>query len=674
LTAAVGGQRTNGGPRPAGEHSNGNAAVRTVAFIGGGPRTVGLLERFAANAEEMLGAGPAQIHIVDPYPAGGGRIWRAAQSGLLWMNSMARDVTIFTDESVQMAGPVAPGPTLSEWVRGAGSEVLAAAGLAAEAKALGPDDFASRQLQSHYLNWAYERAVAALPERVTVTEHRSQAVDLTDDATVQTVLLASGADIRADIVVLAQGFLDREPTDDEVTLINAAQQSGLTYLPPGYTADVDLSELRPGEPVIVRGFGLAFIDLMVLLGEGRGGTFADNPDGSLTYLPSGREPVLYVGSRRGVPYHAKLGYALSDGSPTPPRYFTPAAVTELGAQRRATGLHGADFRRDIWPLMVKELTAAHYRELFGSHPERACVSWRDFSAVLDSADVLDETFADAVKLAIPDPDDRFDLPTIDQPFAGRRFSTRGELSAAVVDYVRSDLRRRADPHFSSDAAVFDALLTVYAVLAHALTTGEISAADRVRFVEGQFHGLFSFMASGPPPRRLEELLALHNAGLVHFLGPDIRIDVVDNAFAASSPALRGAIRARALVDARLPRPDVKMATDPVIKGLLADGQLAAEHLIGPDGGQLGGGQLLADGTCRAIRRDLSVHPRRFWLGPSVSGSAGSAGFSRPGFNGPGFRQNDAVAREILRLLNSHSPASIVPETAQPTYKEIHHAR
>ena len=61
---------------------------------------------------------------IDPYPAGGGRIWRTAQSELLWMNSMARDVTIFTDESVTCEGPIVPGPALDEWVDGQGREIL----------------------------------------------------------------------------------------------------------------------------------------------------------------------------------------------------------------------------------------------------------------------------------------------------------------------------------------------------------------------------------------------------------------------------------------------------------------------------------------------------------------------------------------------------------------------
>ena len=40
-------------------------------------------------------------------------------------------------------------------------------------------------------------------------------------------------------------------------------------------------------------------------------------------------------------------------------------------------------------------------------------------------------------------------------------------------------------------------------------------------VQGWWHGFFSFVDSGPPPRRLREMLALHRAGLLQFLGPGL---------------------------------------------------------------------------------------------------------------------------------------------------------
>jgi hypothetical protein len=132
-------------------------------------------------------------------------------------------------------------------------------------------------------------------------------------------------------------------------------------------------------------------------------------------------------------------------------------------------------------------------------------------------------------------------------------------------------------------------------------------------------------------------------------------------FVGTSPAVPGEILTTSLVDAFLPTVDVLASTDPVVRGLLRRGELAAEDLRDADGGPLGSGQLLADAGCRAIRADGSVHHRRFLLGPSVSGSAGSAGFARPGYNGPGFRQNDKVARHLLDLLTTGG----VAEAAQP---------
>jgi uncharacterized NAD(P)/FAD-binding protein YdhS len=600
----------------------------TIVFVGGGPRTVGLLERFAASAGELLGGREVHIHVVDPYPAGGGRIWRREQSRLLWMNSMASDITIFTDESVECEGPIVRGPDLATWVAGEGAVSLEKAGL----EVPGPMDFPPRLVQAEYLAWVWERVVRDLP--ATVTTHLERAVELTKD---HRVILASGKEIQADVVVLALGYLDRLPTASEAAWAAQAADAGLTYIPPGYTADVDLDELWPKDNVIVRGFGQAFVDLMVLLTEGRGGWY-DECHGLLTYHPSGDEPILYVGSRRGVPYHAKLGYTVAGTKPVPTRYLTKDALDD--------GV--LDFERQVRPLIDKELTFAHYRQLFTAHPERTRWPWERFAAVLDRW-VPDE-FAAAVAAAVPDPDDRFVRDQLDRPLAGRNFPDREAFERFLTGLIETDLLRRADPSYSADLAVFNTLLSIYSVLSQLITEGRLSDEDRVRRVETEWHGFFSFVASGPPPRRLEELLALHRAGIVRFAGPDLDVAIDNDHFVAHSPGVAGEIRARAFVEARLPRPDVLATPDPLLRGLLESGVLAADELFAADGTSLGGGQLKADSQCRAIRADGTVHPSLFLLGPSVSGSAGSSGFSRPHFNGAGFRQNDAVARHLLKLL------------------------
>ncbi|GAA1561739.1 FAD/NAD(P)-binding protein [Kribbella hippodromi] len=624
----------------------------TLVFVGGGPRTVGLLERFAASADELLDGREVEIHVIDPYPVGGGRIWRREQSRLLWMNSMTSDVTIFTDESVECDGPITPGPDLAAWVAGPGAVILEEAGL----EPPGPMDFPPRLVQAEYLAWVWERVVRDLS--ATVITHRERAVELTPD---QRVVLESGTEIAADAVVLALGYLDRLPTASESAWAAQAADAGLTYVPPGYTADVELDGLWPKDPVIVRGFGQAFVDLMVLLTEGRGGWY-DECDGLLTYHPSGDEPVLYVGSRRGVPYHAKLGYTVAGTKPVPTRYLT----------REALGEGVLDFDRDVQPLIEKELAYAHYQQLFSTHPERVRCSWETFAKLLDTwspaAKPLKAAsgvrFRAAVAAAVPDPADRFVRAEVDRPLAGRLFGDREEFERYLVELIEGDLLRRADPAYSADLAVFNALLSIYSVLSQAITAGQLSDEDRVRRVESEWHGFFSFVASGPPPRRLEELLALHRAGIVRFAGPDLEVALDNDQFVARSTGVAGEIRARAFVEARLPRPDVLATTDPLLRGLLESGALAADELFAADGTSLGGGQLQADSRSRAIRADGSVHPALFLLGPSVSGSAGSSGFSRPYFNGPGFRQNDAVARDLLTLL---------APTASTARKEERHA-
>ncbi|MEV4264202.1 FAD/NAD(P)-binding protein [Kribbella sp. NPDC049584] len=599
----------------------------TIVFVGGGPRTVGLLERFAASAGELLDGREVEIHVVDPYPVGGGRIWRREQSRLLWMNSMTSDVTIFTDESVECDGPVVPGPDLATWVAGEGAVILEKAGL----EQPGPMDFPPRLVQAEYLAWVWERVVRDLP--ATVTTHRERAVELTAE---RRVVLESGREIAADAVVLALGYLDRLPTASESAWAAQAADAGLTYIPPGYTADVDLDGLWPKAPVIVRGFGQAFIDLMVLLTEGRGGWY-DECAGLLTYHPSGEEPILYVGSRRGVPYHAKLGYTVAGTKPVPTRYLTAEALGD--------GL--LDFDRDVAPLIEKELAYAHYKQLFTAHPERVRSSWEEFANALDTW-TPDREFE--ATDAVPDPADRFVRREVDRPLDGLFFDDRAGFERFMTELIEGDLLRRADPAYSADLAVFNALLSIYSVLSRAITDGQLSDEDRVRRVETEWHGFFSFVASGPPPRRLEELLALHRAGIVRFAGPDLGVAIDNDQFVATSPNVNEKIRARAFVEARLPRPDVLATTDPLLRGLLDSGVLAADELFAADGTSLGGGQLKADSRSRAIRADGSTQEELFLLGPSVSGSAGSSGFSRPHFNGPGFGQNDAVARDLLKLL------------------------
>ncbi|MFC5803524.1 FAD/NAD(P)-binding protein [Streptomyces formicae] len=582
----------------------------SVVVVGAGPRGTGFLERLAANLPALYQDLELDIHLVDPFPAGGGRIWRQEQSPLLWMNSMAEDVTMFTDDSVQLAGPVCPGPTLAEW---AGVE---------------GQSFPSRRRQGAYLRWVYEQAVAALPLGVRVHEHRTRALRISGPREGRQRVRLEGREqpLLADLVVLALGHLDAEPDAEQRELSGFAARHGLVHLPPDFTADSDLSALPAGEPVIVRGFGLAFIDLMVLLTEGRGGRYEAD-----TYRPSGREPVLYVGSRRGVPYHSKIGYAWQGERPPLPRFFGPAQTDEL------LGRPGPlDFRRDIWPLIDKELGHAHYHRLFTAHRQRTAAAWPAFEKAYAAATPGSAELAALVAAAVPDPADRLDLHALDRPLDGVLHPTGDALQEGLRAYITADLARRHDPAQSQDLAVFLALLSVYGQLVRLGDLGD----------GGRWHGFFSYLASGPPGPRLRQLLALSRAGVVRFLGPGITVEADERRglFRAAGAAVPGEwTEARALVEARLPDPTLERTRSPLLRALYADGARATPAgLLRVDP---------ADG--RILERDGRPHPRRFALGPHTTARAGGA-FTRPRTGGPAFAQNDAAARAALGLLRELS--------------------
>ncbi|MEZ0164295.1 FAD/NAD(P)-binding protein [Kineococcus sp. LSe6-4] len=608
----------------------------TLLFVGAGPRTLGVLDRLSAHAR-ATGA-RVDVHVVDPHPAGAGRVWRADQHPLLWMNSRAADVTVLPDASCRLQGPVRTGPTLYAWLDAHRAELaaqFAAAGedvLRREVLAVREGTFVSRALGSRYLTWAWDHVVADLPGTVRLTVHRTRVTDLRGTGR-QHVDLADGTALAVDAVVLAQGHPDVVPGPRERAAREFAARHGLGYVAPGYTSDLGLSgdeeTLPPGRDVLVAGMGLAFVDLLVLLTQGRGGRFEETPAG-LVYHPSGREPVLHVGSRRGVPYRSKITYELAE-RPRLPRFLTPQALPPGP---------GLNLRRDVWPLVAEELAGAHYAELFRAHPGRTTMDAAEFER-RSAATGRGSAERDAlVAQAVPDPSDRFDLHRLDRPLEGWWAPTGAAVHERVRAHVAADVERRGDPRFSMDAAVFHALLSCYvtvAGLAHDGRLDETSVAE----VDGWWHGTFSYVASGPPPRRLRELLALADAGVVRFLGGDVRFapDEVGRCWTARSANSPDTVGAAVLVDARLPEARATASADPVLRHLTGRGELR----------ELAGGKLVVDPGQRLVHADGSVHPRRFAVGPWVAGGGWAAAFARPGLDAGFFRLNDRLARALLAL-------------------------
>ncbi|MFC8141204.1 FAD/NAD(P)-binding protein [Streptomyces paradoxus] len=614
-----------GGPGPA----PGPACV-SVALVGAGPRGTSVLERLCASAPELLPPGARlTVHVVDPDPPGPGRVWRTAQSPELLMNTVACQVTLFTDDSVDCSGPVRPGPSLYEWADGA----------------LGPDEYPTRADYGRYLEWVFAEVVRQAPPAVRVETHRARAIRLDDTpGDRQALTLDDGRTLTGlSAVVLAQGHLPRTAGPDLMRHAAHAARHGLRHVPPANPADVDLSSIPPGEPVLLRGLGLNFFDHTALLTTGRGGRFVRDA-GGLRYLPSGREPRLFAGSRRGVPYQARGDNAKGPYGRHVPLVLTPEVIAAF--RKRADSGEAPDFLAEIWPLVAKEVETVYYGALIRRAAGRAGRE-REFAdrfLAVVHGDPQEEALLE--EFGVPD-GDRWCWERISRPYAGGDFAHPGRWRDWLLAYLREDAAQAAlgNVHGPLKAAL-DVLRDLRNELRLIVDHGGLAGASRRDHVDRWYTPLNAFLSIGPPRRRIEELVALVEAGVVEVLGPRLRVTEEDGAWAAHSPDVPGsAVRVRTLIEARLPEPDLRHTADALLAGLLRSGR-CRPHTV--DGYETGG----LDVTSRPYRlmdRQGVAHTRLFAFGVPTEGVHWvTAAGARPGVDSVTLSDADAVARAALR--------------------------
>ncbi|MEV6851904.1 FAD/NAD(P)-binding protein [Actinoplanes sp. NPDC051411] len=620
-----------------------------VCIVGAGPRGLAVLERICANAGDRQ----VELHVVDPYPPGAGKVWRTDQDRELLMNTVASQVTMFTDETVEMDGPVLPGPSLFDWGR---RHVLPdpsgwADWVRREAGSLGPDSYPTRAFYGCYLRWVFDTVVRNAPGGVRTFTYARQVVDVADHGSDhrQRVLLSDGHVIEGvDAVVFAQGHVPSAATSEEAALHRFSRARGLRYLPPANPADAEMSFVRPGEPVFLRGLGLCFFDYLGLLSARRGGRF-ERRDGELHYLPSGAEPRIYAGSRRGVPYHARGENEKGAFGRHEPRLLTPATIARLNAYGASNG--GLDFRRDVWPLLAREVELVYYRTLLGRRAAEGDV------AAFAAAFLALETTAGAQRVLLRRwgfaDREHWDWARILNPAGGQVFAGPGEFRSWLAGYLKRDIAQARLGNLSSPVkAAVDVLRDLRNEVRLLVDHGGLTGRSHREDLDGWFTPANAFLSIGPPLRRVEEALALIRAGILDIVGPCVRVEHGRGrrGFEVMSPAVRRSrITVNALIEARLGEPDVRRAADPLLRRMFAAAQ-ARPYVIadGQPGRYETPGLAVTRRPYRIIDGSGAAHPRRFAFGvPTESVHWATAAGVRPGSNSVTLGDADAIARLIV---------------------------
>lgn len=683
-----------------------NLRRASIAIIGAGPRGTSLIERIGAS---IAGPTALDLHVIDDAQSGAGRIWRTDQIRELCMNTLAGAVTLFTEENSTVAGPVRPGPTQYEWCllvrdRAAHHRVthnraaenntnsqrvdraatastpspeIPATHVAAfdsyptregladdyheELAGILPESHPSRALYGEYLNWCYHRAVDALPEGVRVIRHRSRAIGIGPAGAGEpreTVLLANGTTVAADSVIIAAGWLPRSETAAERSLAAAtAKRPELTWVRQGSPVDQDLSGIAAGSHAIVRGIGMGFFDTMALLTIGRGGSFTPDPAaaGGLRYSPSGREPILHVTSRRGVPFRAKSLY--NSLPPKPAQRFLRSVDWE--ATQRPI-----NFDQQLWPRIVADAYLEYYTTLHRVRPGALTADPEAITSVITTtleqllnvaADLerSPSSFGEALAPFVFDPADRFDLSAEIEPVDGA-FARPEDFDVWVRERIAHDLR---EAELGRDSALKAGLWSVSTARAVANRIGTLGGFDAESRGSGfaLLHAIGGMVGSGPPAFRNRQLLALAEQGFVRFIGPGAPISVNERGFTTASPVVGSSeITTTALIDAWMHFHDLAETRDPLAQSLVENGRARPFSIATRSGVSTVKTRAFdIDGaTGRLVHPDGTLDPAVHTAGIPVDDALHDTIISpMPGTDPPMLRETDRVARSALGIAN-----------------------
>ncbi|MEW1616539.1 MULTISPECIES: FAD/NAD(P)-binding protein [unclassified Streptomyces] len=352
-----------------------------LAIVGAGPSCTYVLDRLAAAAKAATGPVPLGIHIFDRAGRfGAGQVHSPDQPVTSVLNRIAGQVAFAADESVVGAGPLLPRkerPTLHEWCRAKYTET------GDPVFDLAAEDSPKRYVHGLALADRFQRYVGMLREvpGVEVHLHQGEVTDLEElPGGGLGVVVGDGTRVLdADHVLMLTGHSSNDPAryPRQAAWARFAENHGADFVPFVYPLENAFApgQAGPGSTVGCAGMGLTGIDVILHLTEGRGGVFSEQPDGTLAYRESGREPdSVVMFSRAGLftftrPFNAKerdtdklehRGVFLTEDAVRRLRRSAGRPVTIGGREQRQL-----DFREHVFPLVALEMAHVHYTTLLG---------------------------------------------------------------------------------------------------------------------------------------------------------------------------------------------------------------------------------------------------------------------------------------------------------------------
>ncbi len=469
--------------------------MTSLAIIGLGPWGLCALEQVITRARVSGVTSELTVHLIEPGTPGAG-VYDLGQPDYLLLNNPAGQLSLYTGGD-HHRHPYAMG--LHDWAVAQGYRWVGdRCEIGRGGRSPAVDDFLPRRLMGEYLNWFYRQLLRAAPDGLAVVHHATEAVDVLPAVNGELVVLADGAALEVEQVILTSGHTPNRP--------QPADQSMPPQLP-AYPVTRYTEGLPAARTVAISGLGLVGIDAVIALTVGRGGRFeGDGLD--LIYRASGREPQIRMFSRSGLPFTAKSISGSDLSGVYEPAICTESRLASLREQALAEG--GIDFRATLLPLLFAEMSVRYYEQCAARDGGRGA---RDVRTALvrawSDSRFEQELEALAARFGPFDPGRLFFGPR--RPYADSQ-----DYERSVVELLDLDLREAMVPGGASPIKSAAEVLRIFRdAIRGVIDHRGLTLASHLDFYS-ELGSRVTRLIAGPPALRSAQLLALNRAGLLSF--------------------------------------------------------------------------------------------------------------------------------------------------------------
>ncbi len=521
-----------------------------IAIIGGGPKGIYGLERLVAQCRAQAPTTQIVVHIfnrTEHFAAG--EIYHPDQPDFLKMNVCRWEINMWLPDEVPPA--VCEPLSFVEWVN-------ASEGIHSHQK---KEVFPTRKLVGKYLMEGYERIKNQLPSNMTLSEEVGEVRDMYRGENGYKLIVRDRSGAQKELqnafryVLLATGHPTPKPIENNQPFMNLSL-FGTNYVPFIYPVHPNLDIVSPNTAVGLKGMGLTFVDAVLALTEGRGGRFIRKREGQLTYEKSGLEPRRILPfSRNGLPMVARIGNR--NKKKIHLKFFTPQCVSKLLSENRKL-----DFESELWPLITQDYFRTHYLKLFEVYQYQPDIDARQecsFEQLNQEIERFHEQYSE-----FP----RFDLDQYFNPLKDQEFKTSDELHAFIIDYMEEALdpsKQISNHHFLMDLT--DVWCAAAPLFGQIYANGGLTPRSQEIFTM-RYAPMLHRVSYGPPSTSMEKILTLAKAGMIDFGTSNGILKTEGHEVSLTSQFGEKSFSLATLVNARIPKTDIRAAEDGLYYNLL----------------------------------------------------------------------------------------------------------